>query len=120
MPVPWESYGLCNTSSGFPSATRQVAMRKVAALTLIATTVGYTTVDKYPATLPEDSNVDVVVVVVVVVVFVVVVVVVVPSDPSSARIFSDVLPNVNEVFMSISLTVRAVSCMWGRGGVGWV
>ena len=66
MPAPWESYGLCNTSSGFPSATRQVAMRKVAALTLIATTVGYTTVDKYPATLPEDSNVDVVVVVVVV------------------------------------------------------
>ena len=50
----------------------------------------------------------------------VVVVVVVPSDPSSARIFSDVLPNVNEVFMSISLTVRAVSCMWGRGGEGWV
>lgn len=38
-------------------------MRKVAALTLIATTVGYTTVDKYPATLPEDSNVDVVFVV---------------------------------------------------------
>ena len=64
MPVPWESYGLCSTSLGFPSATRQVAMRKVAALTLIATTVGYTTVDKYPATLPEDSNVDVVVVVV--------------------------------------------------------
>ena len=38
-------------------------MRKAAALTLIATTVGYTTVDKYPATLPEDSNVDVVFVV---------------------------------------------------------
>ena len=57
---------------------------------------------------------------VVVVAVVAVVVVVVPSDPSSARIFSDVLPNVNEVFMSISLTVRAVSCMWGRGGVGWV
>ena len=54
------------------------------------------------------------------VVVVVVVVVVVPSDPSSARIFSDVLPNVNEGFMSMSLTVRAVWCMWGWGGVGWV
>eukprot|EP00434_Breviolum_minutum_P032649 symbB.v1.2.028874.t1/scaffold3100.1/size63577/5 len=31
-------------------------MRKVAALTLIATSVGYTTVDKYPATLPEDYS----------------------------------------------------------------
>ena len=41
-------------------------MRKVAALTLIATTIGYPTVDKYPATLPEDSNGVVVVVVVVV------------------------------------------------------
>ena len=45
----------------------------------------------------------------------VVVVVVVPSDPSFARIFSDVLPNGNRVFMCISYTGRAVSCIWRRG-----
>ena len=44
-----------------------------------------------------------------------VVVVVVPSDPSFARIFSDVLPNGNRVFMCISYTGRAVSCIWRRG-----
>ena len=49
------------------------------------------------------------------VVVVVVVVVVVPSDPSFARIFSDVLPNGNRVFMCISHTGRAVSCIWRRG-----
>ena len=49
------------------------------------------------------------------VVVVVVVVVVVPSDPSFARIFSDVLPNGNRVFMCISYTGRAVSCIWRRG-----
>ena len=45
----------------------------------------------------------------------VVVVVVVPSDPSFARIFSDVLPNGNRVFMCISYTGRVVSCIWRRG-----
>ena len=49
------------------------------------------------------------------VVVVLVVVVVVPSDPSFARIFSDVLPNGNRVFMCISYTGRAVSCIWRRG-----
>ena len=55
------------------------------------------------------------VVAVVAVAAVVVVVVVVPSDPSFARIFSDVLPNGNRVFMCISHTGRAVSCIWRRG-----
>ena len=41
--------------------------------------------------------------------------IVVPSDPSFARIFSDVLPNGNRVFMCISHTGRAVSCIWRRG-----
>ena len=57
----------------------------------------------------------VVVVVVVVLVLVLVLVLVVPSDPSFARIFSDVLPNGNRVFMCISYTGRAVSCIWRRG-----
>ena len=43
------------------------------------------------------------------------VVFVIPSDPSFARIFSDVLPNGNRVFMCISYTGRAVSCIWRRG-----
>ena len=46
---------------------------------------------------------------------VVVVDVVVPSDPSFARIFSDVLPNGNRVFMCISHTGHAASCIWRRG-----
>ena len=44
------------------------------------------------------------------------IVVVVPSDPSSARIFSLLLPYVNEVFMSFLYTGRAVSDMGGLRG----
>ncbi len=59
-----------------------------------------------------------VVVVVVVVVVLVLVLVLVPSDPSSARIFATVLPTVNRVFMSISLTVSAVLWVWCFRGFG--
>ena len=59
----------------------------------------------------------VVVLLLLIVLLLVVLLLVVPSDPSSARIFSLLLPNVNEVFMSFLYTWARGSGFRGGGGV---
>ena len=112
----------CPVSTGIEPADYILEQRKLKLCTKQKLAKPVKTCKNYGTTvILAASFFAVVVVVVVVVVTVTVTVAVVVSDPSSARIFSHVLPNVNTVFMCVSLTVRAdlgfgVLGVWGGGG----